>query len=116
MQLDVESLRTFLAVLDQGSMTNAARRLQLSQSAVSWKMKRLEDRVGRPLLIRDGRNLRPTRDGRLLIDEARIIVEAHDRAVARLRSPELSGRVRLGTNEEIAAARLVGIVGRFNRP
>jgi DNA-binding transcriptional LysR family regulator len=115
MQLDVESLRTLLAVLDHGSMTVAARQLQLSQSAVSWKIKRLEERVGRPLLVRDGRSLRPTRDARLLVDEARIIVEAHDRAVARLRSAELSGKVRLGTNEEIAAARLVAIVGRFNR-
>ena len=49
-QLDVESLRTSLAVLDQGSRTRAARTLHLTQSAVSWRIKRLEERVGRPLL------------------------------------------------------------------
>ena len=48
MQLDVESLRTFAAVLDQGTMTAAGESLGMSQSAVSWKIKRLEERVGRP--------------------------------------------------------------------
>lgn len=115
MQLDVESLRTFLAVLDQGSMTGAARTLDLTQSAVSWKIKRLEERVGRPLLVRNGRSIRPSRDGRALEDEARAIVGAHDRAVARLDRSALAGRVRLGSNEEITASRLVSVLGTFNR-
>jgi DNA-binding transcriptional LysR family regulator len=114
MQLDVESLRTLLAVLDHGSMTRAAEQLHLSQSAVSWKIKRLEDRVGRQLLIRNGRKLRPSRDGAALADEARAIVDAHDRAVARLDRSDLAGRVRLGSNEEITASRLVRVLGRFN--
>lgn len=113
-QLDVESLRTLLAVLDHGSMTRAAEQLHLSQSAVSWKIKRLEERVGRQLLIRNGRRLRPSRDGAALADEARAIVDAHDRAVARLDRSDLAGRVRLGSNEEITASRLVRVLGRFN--
>ena len=51
MQLDVESVRTLIAVLDHGGMTAAADALGMSQSAVSWKIKRLEERVGRDLLI-----------------------------------------------------------------
>jgi DNA-binding transcriptional LysR family regulator len=113
--LDVESLRTLLSVLDHGSMTRAAEQLNLTQSAVSWKIKRLEQRVGRDLVVRGGRAIRPTRDGEMLADEARAIVEAHDRAVARLASSELVGRVRLGSNEEITASRLVAVLGRFNR-
>lgn len=115
MQLDVESLRTYLAVLDHGSMTGAARSLHLTQSAVSWKIKRLEERIGRPMLIRSGRSIRPSRDGRALAEEARAIVEAHDRAVARLDRSALSGRVRLGSNEEIVASRLVSVLGTFNQ-
>ncbi|MDJ0770045.1 MAG: LysR family transcriptional regulator [Ilumatobacter sp.] len=115
MQLDVESLRTLLAVVDHGSMTRAAEHLHVTQSAVSWKIKRLEQRAGRVLLIREGRTVRLSRDGRALADEARSIVEAHDRAVARLGSSELAGRVRLGSNEEITASRLVSVLGRFNR-
>lgn len=53
MQLDVESLRTFATVLDLGGMTRAAEALDVSQSAVSWKIKRLEEKVGRDLLIRE---------------------------------------------------------------
>lgn len=112
-QLDVESLRTLIAVLDWGSMTRAAQQLGMSQSAVSWKIKRLEQRVGRPLLIRDGHDLRPTRDGRALLDDARSIVEIHDRAVQRLSSPEFTGRIRVGSNEEVGATRLAGILGRL---
>lgn len=111
--LDVESLRTFLAVLDYGGMTRAAEHLLQSQSSVSWRIKRLEERVGRPLLIRDGHSFRPTRDGRALISDARTIVELHDRAVARLQSSELSGTVRLGANEEFGAPRMAAVLGRF---
>ena len=115
MNLDVPSLRTFLTVLDVGGMTRAAEVLGLSQSAVSWKMKRLEERVGRPLLVRDGHTLRPSQDGELLVEHARAIVAMHDEAVARLSSSELTGQVRIGANEEISATQLVDLLGRFDR-
>ncbi len=115
LQLDVESLRTYLAVLDTGGMTRAAERLNVTQSAVSWKIKRLEERVGRPLLIRDGHTVRPTRDGRALLDDARAIVRLHDGAVWRLRSPELTGKIKLGSNEEIDATHIASLLGRFKR-
>ncbi len=113
--LDVESLRTFLAVLDHGGMTSAAGHLGLSQSAVSWKIKRLEERVGKPLLVRDGHAIRPSTDGRRLIDDARSIVEIHDRAVYRLRSSDLTGTVRLGSNQELDTEQLSSALGRFKR-
>ncbi len=115
MLLDVESLRTYLAVLDWGSMTRAAEHVGLTQSAVSWKIKRLERRVGRPLLIRDGHTLRPTREGRILLAEARSIVGAHDRAVYRLASPDFTGTVKVGANEDTSAPRMASILGRFQR-
>jgi DNA-binding transcriptional LysR family regulator len=115
LHLDVESLRTLIAVLDHGGMTRAAEHLHLSQSAVSWKIKRLEERVGRPLLIRDGHRLRPTRDTRALLDDARTIVDLHDRAAARLASSELTGTVKLGSNEEVDASRMAAVLGRFKR-
>lgn len=113
LHLDVESLRTYLAVLDHGGMTRAAEHLHLSQSAVSWKIKRLEQRVGRALLVRDGHALRPTRDGRALIDDARAIVELHDTAVCRLQSSDLSGNVRLGANLEVETPSVAELLGRF---
>ena len=114
MRLDTESLRTLIAVVDQGSMTRAAKQLQMSQSAVSWKIKRLEDHVGRALLIRDGHDLRPTLDGRELLADARNIVAVHDRAVARLATSTLTGRVRFGTNAELTASNVTELLSRFN--
>lgn len=115
MQLDVESLRTFLAVLDHGGMTAAARELHTSQSAVSWKIKRLEERVGRPLLVRDGRALSPSFDGRNLIEDARTIVQTHDRAADRLQCSDLQGTVRLGADEEVATSHMAEVLGQFKR-
>jgi len=114
-QLDTESLRTLLAVLDHGGMTRAAEHLHVTQSAVSWKIKRLEERVGRPLLIRDGHTLRLTRDGRALLADARELVALHDRAASRLAHSELAGAVRLGSNEEVDPARMAALLGRFTQ-
>jgi DNA-binding transcriptional LysR family regulator len=114
MQLDTESLRTFIAVVDSGGFTSAARQLGFSQSAVSWKIKRLEEKVGRPLLLRDGHTLDPSRDGRELLGHARTIVAAHDLAVSRLTSSDLRGSIRFGANEEVTSAHLVEAASRFN--
>jgi DNA-binding transcriptional LysR family regulator len=113
MQLDIESLRVFLAVLDDGGMTKAANRLHMSQSAVSRKVQRLEERVGRPLLIRDGHDLRPTRDGRALLSDARTMVELHDNAVARLESSDLTGTVKLASNGEVNLCQIASMLGTF---
>jgi len=115
MQLDTESLRTFAMVLDTGGMTSAAHELNISQSAVSWKIKRLEQRVGRDLLIRDGHSLRASRDGEELLTYARSIIDLHDEAVARLSSSELTGRLRLGVTEEVSAELVGDAASRFDR-
>ncbi|MGI9612967.1 MAG: LysR family transcriptional regulator [Acidimicrobiales bacterium] len=113
MRIDLESLRAYVTVLEWGSMARAAEQLELSASAMSWKIKRLEQRVGRPLLIRDGHDLRPTREGRLILEEAPAMLQAHDRLVRRLTQPEFTGTVKIGSNEEVGAARMAGILGRF---
>ncbi|MCP3933878.1 MAG: LysR family transcriptional regulator, partial [Actinomycetia bacterium] len=115
MQLDTESLRTLLAVLEHGGMSKAASRLGMSQSAVSWKIKRLEEKVGRPLLIREGHSLRPTRDGHQVVEQASQIVELHDLMIDRLSSSDLTGRVRLGATEEVSALCIKVVLARFNR-
>ena len=115
MQLDVESLRAFVTVLDCGGMTAAAAELGISQSAVSWRIKRLEERVGRDLLMRDGRRLSPSRDGRELLAYARTLVTTHDAAVTRLSATGLEGSVRLGSTDEASALCTGAVCGRFSR-
>lgn len=115
MRLDVESLRTFLAVVKAGGVTRAAARLNLSQSAVSWKLKRLEERVGRPLTVSDTRRMELTDDGQALLSHARKIVEAHDEAVARFRTDDVAGEVRVGITEDMAVDGTAQVIGRFSR-
>jgi DNA-binding transcriptional LysR family regulator len=113
MRLDVESLRTFLAVLDNGTMTRAAADLAVSQSAVSLRLRRLEERIGTVLLIRAGHSLRPSPTGAELLPYARSLVNIHDDAVARLTSSALRGTVRLGAGEERFAEQIAPVLGRF---
>ncbi len=115
MRLDVESLRTFRAVVEAGGVTRAAQRLNLSQSAVSWKLKRLEERVGRPLTVIDARKLALTEDGQALLNHAIRIVEAHDEAVARFQVSDLAGEVRVGITEDMAVDGIARVIGRFSR-
>ena len=112
-RLDTESLRTLLAVLDRGGMTAAADDLGVSQSAVSLRIRRLEERVGTDLLVRNGHDLRPSPTGSELIQYARTIVTVHDDAVARLTSSAMAGTVRLGAGEERFAEQVASILGRF---
>ncbi|MEP1124239.1 MAG: LysR substrate-binding domain-containing protein [Ilumatobacter sp.] len=115
MRLDVESLRAFRAVVDCGSITKAASQLNLTQSAVSWKMKRLEERLGSPLFLRDGRDLALTELGIELLVHAEQIVTAHDDAVDSLQRSQLEGTVRLGINDELEADEVASLLARFRR-
>jgi len=82
--LDIIPLRSLIAVADTGGFHRAAAGLQLSQSAVSQHIRRLEKVLGQPLVEPDGRGARLTLAGEALLAEARRIVAAHDDALQRL--------------------------------
>jgi DNA-binding transcriptional LysR family regulator len=113
--LDVDQLKTFLAISDAGSFTRAAEDVNKTQSAVSMQMKRLEDQLGRPLFSKDGRGTKFTRDGERLIEYARRIVALSDEAVSAFTKPDLTGTVRFGTPDDYAESFLPVILGRFAR-
>ncbi|MEM8904192.1 MAG: LysR family transcriptional regulator [Actinomycetota bacterium] len=115
MQLDVEAVRTLMAVLDHGSITTAARTLHVTRSAASWRIKRLEEHVGQDLLVRDGHDLRPTRAARLVLDDARSLVETHDRIARRLEGADLTGTVTVAGDTDTDVATLTRILGSFRR-
>ncbi len=112
--LDIDQLRTFIAIAETGSFTKAAEVVHKTQSAVSMQMKRLEERVGRPIFARDGRASRLTDEGDRLLDYARRIVKLNIEAMASLASAELSGRVRLGVPDDYADRYLPEIMARFS--
>lgn len=113
MRLDIDSLRAFRAIVQTGTFTGAAQQLHLTQSAVSWKMKRLEERLGRTLLRRDGRKVEVTEIGADLLEHAHRILEAHDEAVDVLAGSELTGTVHMGCNDQLDPSEIAAIVRRF---
>jgi DNA-binding transcriptional LysR family regulator len=113
--LDIDQLRTFVAIADMGSFTKAAEVVHKTQSAVSMQMKRLEERVGRPVFERDGRASRLTEDGERLLDYARRIVRLNAECVASFNEADLTGRVRLGLPDDYAECYLPEILARFSR-
>ena len=113
--LDVDQLRTFIAIVETGSFTRAAETVHKTQSAVSMQMKRLEERLARPIFTRDGRASKLTDDGERLLDFARRIVKLNVEAVAAFSDAELSGRVRLGVPDDYADRYLPEIMARFSR-
>jgi DNA-binding transcriptional LysR family regulator len=113
--LDHDQLRTFLAIAQTGSFTRAADVVHKTQSAVSMQMKKLEERIGRPIFGRDGRAARLTEDGERLLDYARRIVRLNEEAVDLFRDRELAGQVRLGVPDDYADRYLPEIMESFSR-
>jgi DNA-binding transcriptional LysR family regulator len=113
--LDLDLLKTFIAIADTGSFTRAADDVGRTQSAVSMQIKRLEEIVSRPVFARDGRQNRLTIDGEKLLDYARRMVKLNDEAVIAFTKPELTGTVRLGTPDDYADRFLPEILARFAR-
>ncbi len=113
--LDIDQLRTFLAIVETGSFTRAAEIVHKTQSAVSMQMKRLEERLERPIFARDGRASKLTEDGERLLDYARRIVKLNVEALSAFSDFALTGRVRLGVPDDYADRYLPEIMARFSR-
>jgi DNA-binding transcriptional LysR family regulator len=113
--LDIDQLKTFLAIADTGSFTKAAGEVNKTQSAVSMQIKRLEENLGRTLFARDGRMSKFTADGERFIEQARKLVTMNDEIVSGYLKPELSGTVRFGTPDDYAELILPDVLARFHR-
>jgi DNA-binding transcriptional LysR family regulator len=111
--MELELLRSFIAVADCGGFHRAAEQLNLTQSTVSQQIKRLELEIKRPLFRRTTRTVALTDDGEMLLGDARRLLQLEEAARHRLTAPRLSGTVRLGANEEVASGSLPSALGRF---
>jgi molybdate transport repressor ModE-like protein len=111
--LDIDSMRTLTVIAETGGITRAAKKLNLSQSAVSHKMKRLEQRLGRSLFTRNNGRLVLSVDGEKLLDYARRLTRLHDEACAIFHQSDLAGELRLGITEDVTAPGMAQILSRF---
>lgn len=114
-KLDVESLRALKAIADNGGVTKAAHHLSLSQSAVSHKIKRLEDHINSTLLSRRAGGPLLTEAGERLLGYANRILILHDEALGSLDKRPLVGSIRLGMTEDMSSSGLARILARFSR-
>ncbi|WP_191486985.1 LysR family transcriptional regulator [Pseudomonas sp. FEN] len=112
--IDTDVLRTFVAIADQGGFTKAGEQVNRTQSAVSMQMKRLEEDVlKRQLFQRDGRQVRLTVEGQVLLGYARRILKLHSEVFNTLRDPHMVGMVRIGVPDDYVMRFLPGILSHF---
>lgn len=114
-RLEIDALRALCAIKAFGGVTKAAKRLGLSQSAVSHKIKRLETTLDCRLLARQSGGELFTEEGRRLHDYALRMIDLHDEALADLGKKTLNGAIRLGITEDVATSSIASILGRFTR-
>lgn len=96
--MDMRQLRYFVQIVESGSLAKASRQLFIAQPALSQQMARLEEEVGKSLLVRSSRGVTATENGTALYHHAKFMLRQLDQAVsvARQDSAALSGRVTLG--------------------
>jgi DNA-binding transcriptional LysR family regulator len=99
MILDTAQLRTLVAIAETGSFTRAAGQVNLTQSAISLQIKRLEEQVGRKLIDRGARKVTLTHEGEVLLGFARRILALHKEAEGLLGDADMGGVVRFGAPE-----------------
>ncbi|WP_395345778.1 LysR family transcriptional regulator [Variovorax sp. UC122_21] len=111
--LDIDLLRTFVAIAQARTLGQAAARIGRTQAAVSMQVKKLEETLNQPLLHRTGRGVVPTLHGERLLGHARTILQHHDAALAEISGATLSGTLRFGCPEDYAVAFLPQILRGF---
>ena len=111
--LDLTSLRSFAAVADAGGVTRAAGLMNLTQSAVSMQIKRLEESLGLGLFSRASRQMALTAEGEQLLGFARRMLALNDEALSRLTTASYEGELRLGVPHDIVYPAIPGILKRL---
>lgn len=111
--LDPILLRSFLAVAENLHFTAAARQRGISQSTLSQHVSRLEQAIDRVLLVRSTKRVELTTDGTAMLDLARDILAAQDRALGYFDQTNPRGRLRFGVSEDLVMSRLPDILRAF---
>ncbi len=113
MNLQIDYLKTFIALAETKGFTKTGLQVNKSQSAVSMQIKRLEDEVEKKLFERIGKTVKLTPEGHILLKHAMRIVKEHDDAVRALSKPDLEGFIRFGAPEHYTIGVLPQLLARF---
>ena len=112
--MELRELETFRAVVEAGGVVRAASRMHRAQSSVTVRIRQLEVSLGVKLFERDGRALRLTAAGDVLLQYANRLLDLADEARGAVRLGSVCGRLRLGAMESVAASRLPGPLAEFH--
>jgi len=113
--MDIELLRTFVAVVDNGSFTRAAGQIYRSQSAISMQIKRLEQQLERQLFHRNARALKLSLDGRALVPYARKLLKIHDEAMDNILNRSQARHLTIGCPDDFSHTLLVDLIEILRR-
>ena len=113
--LDIELLRTFIAVADLHTFGKAGIRIGKTQGAVSQQMQRLETLVGTALFEQEGRHKRLTQQGRQLLSYARDLLLLNDDALRSLKDNGFTGKLRIGSPHDVADTLLPPLLSQLAR-
>jgi len=113
--LDIDMLRCFMEVARTQNFTKAGKNIGLTQSGVSVKIRRLEDRLSTQVFNRTSKSLSLTLEGETLMDYAGRILSVHDEAVSRLTKPKASGELRIGLIDYFLPELLPNLLSKFRK-
>jgi DNA-binding transcriptional LysR family regulator len=113
--LDLELLRTFVAIVDQQSFALAAEHVHRTQSAVTQQMARLEEQLGVALFEKVGRSKQLTKHGVRLLEHARRLLAMNDEALESLAASDLRGPLRIGSLYDATEFLLPPLLARFSQ-
>lgn len=113
--LDIEVIRSFVAIAETASFTRAAAQVFRTPAALSMQIKRLEQTLGHPLFIRESKLVRLTQEGELLLGYARRMLQLNEEAVSQFLAPTVEGQVNFGTPDDIGTRVLPRVLAQFAR-
>lgn len=111
--LDVDVLRSFVAIVESGSVAAAADRVGRTSGAVSMQIRKLEDTLGRSLFERTRQGMSVTNEGERLLEYARRMIELNREAMQAFSQPELNGTLNIGIIDSFKGERLAQVLGAF---
>lgn len=112
--VDLESLRIFRTVVDEGGVVRAAKKLNRVQSNVTTRIRQLEEHLGTQLFRREGRSIRLSAEGHTLLTYADRLLRLADETVSEMRTGKPKGAFRLGSIESTAGSRLAPILSSYH--
>ena len=113
MTFDIGLLKTFQMVAQEASFTKAAERLNLTQSAVSAHVRRLEEQTDKPLFARSTRSVALTADGEMLLGYARAILRLDEEARHQLLGANRKAHIKIGASDDFMSSWLPEVLSSY---